>query len=119
MAEATATETKPVISLRLPDNIASVVAEKAKEVELRPSRWVLKLVCDTLGMEMPKASRTRAPKYNTAEEREAARKASIAKRNERIKNALALSEAFDKFQKGEISLEELNAVATGKELVAA
>lgn len=112
MAQAT-NEVKHGISFRMPDALAVAVAEKAKSEDLRPSRWALKLVCDTLGFELPKASRNRAPKYATQEERDAARKASIAKRNEKIKASLALMEAFERFQKGEITMEDVNTVANG------
>jgi hypothetical protein len=106
-------EVKHGISFRMPDALAVAVAERAEREQLRPSRWALKLVCDTLGFELPKASRNRAPKYATQEERDAARKASITKRNEKIKQSLALMEAFERFQKGEITMEDVNTVATG------
>lgn len=112
---ATATNEDTVrnnISLRFPDDVATLIHNNASNEGLRESRWVLKLVYDTLGMEMPKAVRVRAPKYATDEERQAAKRASIARRTEKIKNSLALLDAFEKFKRGEITLEEFTNMQT-------
>lgn len=100
------TKNRNVISLRLPDNIAEVANAAAEAAELRLSRWALKIICDSLGVDVPKASRTRATKYTTMEERVAARKASTARRTDRIKNSLELLKKFEQFQKGEITMEQ-------------
>lgn len=102
MAVAEAPNTvKRNIALRLPENIAELLGNKATEAGLRNSnRYVLNLICADLGVEMPKSVRTRAPKYATDEERTAARKASVEKRNARIKEALEL---LAKYEAGEFS----------------
>ena len=89
------------VAVQIPANFKVILDEAAKSEKLTTAKYIRSHLARELNFDMSafeQRTRTRASKYSTDEERNAAKKANAARRADTIKALMA------KYKKGEISL---------------